>query len=127
MRTVFPVLAENFSGRLKPRAINGIGRKLKPEGSGFIHPPQEGRIEMKSSRKALCVSVLMLAPIYSAFAGDIHHPAAPPPPPPTSNGIIHTGATGGEIRTDEAVSTPEATDTITEAALNLLLNLLTLF
>jgi len=83
---------------------------------------------MKSSRKSLCVLVLVLALTSSAFAGDIHHPLAPPPPPsPTSNRIIHTGVTGGEIPTGEDVSTPEATDTIMEAALNLLQNILTLF
>jgi len=73
---------------------------------------------MKSSRKSLCVLVLVLALTSSAFAGDIHHPLAPPPPP---------GAPSVEIPTGEVVSTPEATDTITEAALNLLQSFLTLF
>jgi hypothetical protein len=82
---------------------------------------------MRNYRNAVAALVLALVLSTSAFAGEIHTGVAPPPPPVTTNGEIHTDATGGEIQTGEAVSTPEATDTIMEAALNLLQSLLTLF
>jgi hypothetical protein len=40
---------------------------------------------------------------------------------------MHTGATGGEMQTGEAASTPGAADTVTEIALNLLQSVFTLF
>jgi hypothetical protein len=84
-----------------------------------------GKIEMRNYRNAVAALVLALVFSTSAFAGIIHTDKTPPPP--TTNGEIHTDATGGEIPNGEAVSTPEATDTIMEAALNLLQSLLTLF
>jgi len=90
-------------------------------------PQKKERTEMKNScKKALCTFVLVLTLGASAFAGEIQNPVAPPPPPVTTNGDIHTGVSG-EIQTTEAVSAPEATDIMTEAALNLLQSLLTLF
>ena len=82
---------------------------------------------MKPYRNAVVALVLTLVLATSAFAGEIHTDGAPTPPPtPAANGEIHTGATNGVIQTGEAISTPEAADTVTAAALNLLQSVLAL-
>jgi hypothetical protein len=82
---------------------------------------------MRNYRKVVATLVLALTLSMSAFAGEIHTNVTSPTPTPAANGEMHTGVTNGEIQTGEAVSTPEATDIMTEAALNLLQSLLTLF
>jgi hypothetical protein len=81
---------------------------------------------MKSCREAVAVLVLTLALSTSAFAGEMHTDGAPTPPSPTTNGVIQTGTTDGEMHTGQAADTPEATDAVTEAALTLLQSLLAL-
>jgi hypothetical protein len=73
---------------------------------------------MKSYRNALAALALALVFSTSAFAGDgiIWTGIATPPPPPPADGIIWTGI---------AAPTPE-TDVVTEIALDVLQNLLTL-
>ncbi|HEY0080666.1 MAG TPA: hypothetical protein VGB73_18825 [Pyrinomonadaceae bacterium] len=83
---------------------------------------------MKNYRNALCALLLTLLLSMSVFAGEMHTGiVAPPPPPPSTNGERHTDSTGCEIQIGEDVSTPEATDTVTETALNLLQSVLSLF
>jgi len=74
---------------------------------------------MKSYRSAIAALILAFALSTSTFAGDgiMHTEKTPPPPPPAqAEGILHT-----EI----AAPAPEA-DVLTETALSLLQNLLTL-
>ena len=73
---------------------------------------------MKSYRKALAALVLAFVFSTSAFAGDgiMHTGITPPPPPVQADGAMWTGV---------AAPAPEA-DTLTEIALNVLQNLLTL-
>ena len=78
---------------------------------------------MKNGRKAIAALVLVLALFAPAIAGEIHTDS--PVPPASSQTQVAT--TDGEMHTDEAATTPLATDTVTESALNLLQNLLTLF
>ena len=76
---------------------------------------------MKSYRNSIAALALAFVFSTSAFAGDgvIHTEKTPPPPPPPiqAEGVIHT-----EI----AAPAPEE-DVLTEIALNVLQNLLTLF
>ncbi len=44
-------------------------------------------------RKAIQVSLLLIAMSCSAKAGDIPYPIAPPPPPPAADGEIQNGLT----------------------------------
>jgi hypothetical protein len=80
---------------------------------------------MKTLRQ-LCVAVVFtLALAISTFAGEIEiTKTAPPPPTATSNGDIQTGVTG-QIETGSSEAT--AADSATEAMLNLLQSVLTLF
>jgi hypothetical protein len=81
---------------------------------------------MKTLRQ-LCVAVVFtLALAIPAFAGEIEITKTAPPPPPTatSNGDIQTGVTG-QIETGSSEAT--AADSATEAMLNLLQSVLTLF
>lgn len=71
---------------------------------------------MKTYRNAVAALVLTFVLSTTAFAGVIHTDVIAPPP--TANGVIHTG---------EAVSTPEAADTVTRIALNLLQSMLSMF
>ena len=80
---------------------------------------------MKNCRKAVAALALALLFSTSAFAGEMHADGSPVPP--TANNTTQTATTDGEMHTDEAASTAVATDTMTESALNLLQNLLTLF
>lgn len=84
---------------------------------------------MKSNRNTGASLVLALLLATPVFAGEIHTGVSSPDPQPTSaaNGEMQTGATEGEIHTGKAASTPEAVDTVTAAALNLLQSVLTLF
>lgn len=75
---------------------------------------------MKSYRNAAAALLLALALATSALAGEMQTGVASPQPAPTVNGEMHTGTPEGEIHTDGAASTPEAADTVTEIALNLL-------
>jgi hypothetical protein len=76
---------------------------------------------MKTYRKALCISVLMLTLVSSAFAGEIQYPIAPPP-----QTASNSAATDGDIQfPGRAASTSEA-DIVTGMALNLLESLLSL-
>jgi hypothetical protein len=113
------VLAKKVSGRLKSRPINGIGRKLKPDGTGFTNYLKR-KEEMKSYRNALAALVLTFVFSASAFAGDgaMWTGITPPPPPPPvqADGAMWTGI---------AAPAPEA-DTLTEIALNLLQTLIPL-
>jgi hypothetical protein len=75
-------------------------------------------------RKALTVSVLVLALATCTLADDgwIHTGyTQPPPPPPSATGVMHTELNDGVMGTDAAP------DTATEIALGLLQNLLVLF
>ena len=75
---------------------------------------------MKSYRNAIAAMLLAIVFSTSAFAGDgvLHTDKTPPPPPPPvqADGVLHT---------DIAAPAPEA-DVLTQTALSLLQNLLTL-
>jgi hypothetical protein len=75
---------------------------------------------MKNYRNAIGALMLTIVFSTSAFAGDgvLHTDKTPPPPPPPAQaeGVLHT---------DTAPPAPE-TDVLTEIALNVLQNLLTL-
>lgn len=78
---------------------------------------------MKALRRFFVVSVLILTLSLSALAGDITTGVASPPPTPTAQGEITTGISG-DIHTmndGEVVS-----DSVTEAALSLIQNVLSL-
>ena len=83
---------------------------------------------MKSYRNYVTALALALVLTTSAFAGEMHTGVAGPEPQPTpaANGEIQTGTTNGVMQTGEAASTPEALDTVTAAALNLLQSVFTL-
>ena len=111
------MLGKKYSGKVKPRPISGIGRKLTPEGSGFTNY-LERKEKMKSYRNAIAATVLAFVFSTSTFAeGLIHTDRTPPPPPPTQE--------EGVLRTDEAPPEPEE-DTLTEIVLNLLQTLILL-
>jgi hypothetical protein len=78
---------------------------------------------MKNSRTAIAALVLVLVLFAPALAGEIHTDS---PTPLLASGQTQAAATDGEMHTDAATSTP-TTDTVAEAALDLLQNLLTLF
>ena len=74
---------------------------------------------MKNYRNALAALMLAFVLATSALAGDgiIHTDKTPPPPPPAqADGIIHTGI---------AAPVPEG-DALTEIALSILQNLVTM-
>lgn len=82
---------------------------------------------MKRHRNTTAGVMLALALTVPVFAGEMHTDGAPASQPTaTANGEIQTGTTQGEMQTGEAASTPEAADTVTAAALNLLQTVLTL-
>ena len=107
------MLAEKVSDRLKPHPISGIGRKLKPEETGFTNY-LKGKEEMKSYRNALAALVLTIVFSTSAFAGDgvLWTDRTPPLPPPPVQA-------DGVLWTDIAAPAPE-TDALTEVALSML-------
>lgn len=84
---------------------------------------------MKSYRNAVAALVLALVLSTSAFAGviqtDITGPN--PQPTPTASSTTETAITDGVIQTGKAASTPEAPDTLTGIALNLLQSVFSLF
>lgn len=85
---------------------------------------------MKSYRNAAAALLLAFVIATTAFAGEMHTGVTGPNPQPTpaANSIKETGTTAdGVIQTGEAASTPEAADTVTEIALNLLQSVFALF
>jgi len=78
---------------------------------------------MKTLRQLCAAFVLTLMLALSAFAGEMEAGIAPPPPPQqaTMQGEIHTGS-AGQIETGVAI-----TDSVAQAALNLLESVLSLF
>ena len=83
---------------------------------------------MKTLRQLCVVVMFTLALALPAFAGEmeIGSPTPPPSQPQTGavNGVMDTGLTGQEETGSGEVS---ATDSATEAALNLLQSVLTIF
>jgi hypothetical protein len=75
---------------------------------------------VKSYRNASAALLLALALTMSAFAGEMQTGVASPQPTPAASSTAETVTTDGVIQTGEAASTPEAADTVTEIALNLL-------
>jgi hypothetical protein len=82
---------------------------------------------MKSYRNAAAALLLALTLATSAFAGEMQTGVASPQPTPAASSTTETAATDGAIQTGEAASTPEAADTLTEIALNLLESVVALF
>lgn len=80
---------------------------------------------MKTLRQLCVAAVFTLALVTSAFAGQIETPKTQPTTPPAAiAGQIETPVTGQtEIGSSEAT----ATDSVTEAVLNLLQSVLSLF
>jgi hypothetical protein len=81
---------------------------------------------MKTLRTLCAAVVLTFALTAPAFAGIITSGKEEPPPPPSANGIMTTDLTDGIINTDAVESAPVVTDSVTEVALSLLQNALTL-
>lgn len=84
---------------------------------------------MKSYRNAVAALVLALMLSTSAFAGVIQTGVTSPNPQPTpaASSTTETATTDGVIQTGVAASTPEAPDTLTGIALNLLQSVFSLF
>jgi hypothetical protein len=82
---------------------------------------------MKTLSRFWAASVLALTLTLPAFAGDMHTTYVPPAPPPTS--AITQGdnstSTDGEMSTTQS-GEADASDSLTEAALNLLQSVLSL-
>ena len=81
---------------------------------------------MKNYRNAVAALVLALVLTTPAVAGIMYTDKAPPPPTPTTTSATQAGTTDGIMYTGAAESAPGATDSLTEIALSLLQNLLTL-
>jgi hypothetical protein len=84
---------------------------------------------MKTLRQLCAVAALTLALAAPAFAGEMHIGSPTPPPPSqpqaaTVNGDMQTGLTGQEETGSGEVP---ATDSATDAVLNLLQSVLSLF
>lgn len=75
---------------------------------------------MKSYRNAAAALLLALVFATSAFAGEMQTGVASPQPTPAASSTTETVTTDGVMETGEAASTPEAADTVTGLALNLL-------
>jgi hypothetical protein len=77
---------------------------------------------MKSYRNAAAALLLALALSTSAYAGVMQTgvTGSNPQPTPTASSTTEATTVDGEMQTGEAASTPEAADTVTEIALNLL-------
>lgn len=82
---------------------------------------------MKSYRNAVATLLLAFALSTSAFAGVMQTGVTGPDPQPTPRSMTEMAAVDGEIHTGEAASTPEAADTATGLALNLLQVVFALF
>ena len=85
---------------------------------------------MKTLRRLSVALAFTLALTIPAFAGEMHTTVAPPEPATTTsqstaNGEIQTGLTGQEEETGSGEVS--ATDSATEAVLNLLQSVLALF
>ena len=77
-------------------------------------------------RKALRTSILLFALCGSAYAGNIPNDAPVPPPAPAYRGDMPNGV-AGNIPGDSPQGEQKAVDVITEAALAILQNVLTVF
>jgi hypothetical protein len=75
---------------------------------------------MKSYRNVAAALLLALVLATSALAGEMQTGVASPQPPPAASSTTETVTTDGVIQTGEAAPTPEAADTVTGIALNLL-------
>lgn len=77
---------------------------------------------MKNYRNVAAALALALTLSSPAFAGVMQTGVTGPDPQPTSaaSSTAETVTVDGEMHTGEAASTPEAADTVTEIALNLL-------
>ena len=80
-------------------------------------------------RKALRISVLVMALAFSVSAGDIQNGVvSTPPPPPSVTGEIQNGVTSaGDMQNGVIRTSLPAESTATEAFLTLLQSLLALF
>jgi hypothetical protein len=95
------------------------------------HNRSDKENDMKNLRRLSVALVFALALTAPALAGDIETPFAPPPPPSqaqaqtaTTDGDIETGITG---QAETASSETAVNNSATEAALNLLQSVLSLF
>lgn len=80
---------------------------------------------MKNLRRFCAAAVLTSVLAFSAFAGDISCPGVIPPPQPLM--ISETDTPGATSTGETSVPGEVALDPVTEAALGLLQNLLSLF
>jgi hypothetical protein len=80
---------------------------------------------MRNYRNAFGALVLALVFTMPAFAGIMVADKTPPPPPPDAS-VTQSDTTGGIMYTDAVESAPVVTDSVTEVALSLLQNALTL-
>ncbi|HEX8128996.1 MAG TPA: hypothetical protein VF527_07840 [Pyrinomonadaceae bacterium] len=124
------MLAEKFSGKLKPCPMGGIGRKLKPSRVVSLIT-SKGKEKMKNYRNAIGALVLALVFSTSAFAEGIIWTDKTPPPPPTTQSIGVLNTDGTTSQADGVISTGIAdpateTDTLTEITLGLLQTLIAL-
>jgi hypothetical protein len=81
---------------------------------------------MRNYRNAVAALALVLVLTMPTFAGIIYTDKTPPPPPPSDTSVTQSDPTGGIIYTDAVESAPVVTDSVTEVALSLLQNALTL-
>ena len=81
---------------------------------------------MKTLRTLCAAVVLTFALTAPAFAGIITSGKEEPPPPPSDTSVTQSDPTGGIIYTDAVESAPVVADSVTEVALSLLQNALTL-
>lgn len=82
---------------------------------------------MKSYRNVAAALLLALALATPAFAGEMQTGVASPQPTPAASSTTEMVTADGVMQTGEAASTPEAADTVTELALNLLESVFALF
>jgi hypothetical protein len=80
-------------------------------------------------RKALRISVLIMALAFSVSAGDMQNGVAntPPPPPAITGEMQNDVASAGDMQNGVVSTSPLAGSTATDAFLALLQSLLTLF
>ena len=98
----------------------------QPGGCGGRCSETSSRPKGKAMRKAVAISLLLLAMSAPAYAdGNMGDPFAPPPPQAASTAQTGTEPTGGDMGNGVATA-PDATTAATEAALSLLPALLSL-
>jgi hypothetical protein len=92
----------------------------------WVHLHLRGRkFEMRNYRNGVAALALALVLTTPAFAGIMYSEKTPPPPPPDAS-VTQSDPTGGIIYSEAVESAPVSTDTVTEVALSLLQNALTL-